>query len=579
MTNAAVFFHPDAFDTSVPALMGRQVAGESFLRGFLRHADVERFYFWNAGDRPAAECEALLRRIAAPPKPVEWLGRNRHDRLAEPGCAFVSAPANAKEAWNRRLLGSTRYSICGLTHTTASDVAMDELVAMLHAPVEPWDALICTSRAVTDAVALQLDMAMAWFRERFGPAVRRPEIRLETIPLGINADDYARSPEHRAAWRTRLGVGDDDIVVLYVGRLSMHAKMNPVPMAMALEKAARRTRRRVHWVLAGWAANDFLHRVFADAGPTFAPSVTTHVLDGRLPEVRLPIWSAGDVFLSLSDNIQETFGLTPVEAMAAGLPSVVSDWDGYRDLVRDGIDGFRVPTRAPRPGLAGDMAFRFANRWEDYDHYVGMTSQFVAVDVDAAADALLALFDNPDLRARMAAAAVERARAVFDWRTVIGQYQALWAELEAVRKAAPPRPPGPPSPWRPDPFALFAGYPTEALGADAVVALAPGATAAVAAAMRDHPSVRYVNWAILTPEELKAAFALLEANGPTPVPALVAAFPSARRGVAERSILWLAKFGMATLSPPGRARNTLVRSLSSGRPLAGPGGRAQDEGD
>ena len=26
--------------------------------------------------------------------------------------------------------------------------------------------------------------------------------------------------------------------------------------------------------------------------------------------------------------------------MAAGLPLVVSDWSGYRDLVRDGVDGF-----------------------------------------------------------------------------------------------------------------------------------------------------------------------------------------------------------------------------------------------
>ena len=45
--------------------------------------------------------------------------------------------------------------------------------------------------------------------------------------------------------------------------------------------------------------------------------------------------------------------------MAAGVPLVVSDWNGYRDLVRNGIDGFRVPTRGHlcttslrTPGLA-----------------------------------------------------------------------------------------------------------------------------------------------------------------------------------------------------------------------------------
>ena len=49
MSNAALLFHPDAYDTSGPQLMGRHSAGESFMRGFLRYADVDRFYFWNTG--------------------------------------------------------------------------------------------------------------------------------------------------------------------------------------------------------------------------------------------------------------------------------------------------------------------------------------------------------------------------------------------------------------------------------------------------------------------------------------------------------------------------------------------------
>ena len=29
------------------------------------------------------------------------------------------------------------------------------------------------------------------------------------------------------------------------------------------------------------------------------------------------------------------------------MPVVVSDWDGYRDSVRDDVDGFRIPTMMP----------------------------------------------------------------------------------------------------------------------------------------------------------------------------------------------------------------------------------------
>ena len=73
------------------------------------------------------------------------------------------------------------------------------------------------------------------------------------------------------------------------------------------------------------------------------------VLNGQDSQQRKTAWASADIFCSLSDNIQESFGLTPVEAMAAGLPCVVSDWDGYRDTVRHGEDGFRVDTAMPAP--------------------------------------------------------------------------------------------------------------------------------------------------------------------------------------------------------------------------------------
>ena len=104
------------------------------------------------------------------------------------------------------------------------------------------------------------------------------------------------------------------------------------------------------------------------------------LLDGKNPEVVRCCWAA-DLFLSLVDNPQETFGLAPVEAMAAGLPVVVSDWDGYRATVSDGVEGFRVPTLAPGYARQGEeLALEHDLGMLTYQDYVGAVAQHVAVN-------------------------------------------------------------------------------------------------------------------------------------------------------------------------------------------------------
>ena len=90
------------------------------------------------------------------------------------------------------------------------------------------------------------------------------------------------------------------------------------------------------WVLLmyGTAVMPSIPPALKQAAAELCPDVDVSLLDGH-------DLSLGDsrpccqrhAFLSLVDCLQETFGLTPVEAMASGLPVVVSDWNGYRDTV------------------------------------------------------------------------------------------------------------------------------------------------------------------------------------------------------------------------------------------------------
>ena len=546
MSNAALYLHPDGYDTTGKALLGRHSAGESFLRGFLRHADVERYYFWNAAGRRQEDLEALVHRIQPPAKPITWIPQLRRDQLATPGVLNVPSPEIDAEAWLRTTHGARRYALCGLTHTTATAKVMRVLPDLLIAPTEDYDALICTSSAVRDAVETQISAMREYMADAYGPR-RRAEPMRATIPLGVNVDDFATSPEHRKAWRERLDIPEDAVVVLFVGRFHVRTKMNPALMAMALERTARRTGKDIYWVNSGWMEPASAAAAFHEDTRKLCPSIHYREVDGRPLDVRFSIWSVADIFISFSDNIQETFGLTPVEAMAAGLPCVVTDWNGYKDTVRDGVDGFRIPTVTPRPGFGADLAYWFGNRWISYENYVGATAQYTAIDLDRAEVALATLIQHPRIRAAMGEAAREQARRAFDWQAIIPQYQALWAEQQARLKAAPPEPAPRANPYGPDPYFLFAGYPTRHLSRNDVASLVPGMDWPTARARLAGPLAVYSHFYRPYDPELEIVINALAANGPMPVAKVIELIPQGRRNVMERGLLWLVRHDVIAL--------------------------------
>lgn len=546
MSNAVLYFHPDAYDTTGAKLMGRHAAGESFLRGFLRHGEVDCVHLWNVDRKPLEEAEALVRRIHPFDKPITWHKTRRY--LPGVGVLNMPIPGIAAESWLRRAHGERAYAICGITHTTATAAVMQAVSELLLSPLHDYDALICTSDAVRASVETELDGVRDYLAQEYGPR-RRPEPQRVTIPLGINVEDFATREADRKAWRERLEIPEDAVVALYVGRFSAPGKMNPALMALALEQAAKRTSRPIYWVASGWATSKDQEAIYHKCSAELCPSVHYRHVDGRPADVRFSIWSVADLFISFSDNVQETFGLTPIEAMAAGLPCVVTDWDGYRETVRDGEDGFRIPTYAPRPGDGGDLAYAFADGAVNYEHYVGGAAQYTAIDLAAAAQAIADLAENADLRRRMGAAARARAERVFDWSVIIPQYQALWAEQDARRQAAPERRGPTGNPFRPDPFTLFGGYPTQHLQPSWRVSLPPGAAWADAKAVLSSPLATYAEVHRPTLEIAARIFHWLEQNGPATVAQTVEPFDAGGRAFVQRGLLWMARFGAIVLTP------------------------------
>lgn len=549
-SETAIYFATEAFTTSGKTrLMGRHAAGEGFLKALARHGAGEEMCCFAAAQRDARSFADLLRAWGCDKK-VRWVPHAQAGGLKEAGGLFVPGPDLGEMAWQRRRLGSGLYSISGVTHTISSHKAMDAIADLLVAPVMPWDALVCTSRAVADAAQRLMAAEAAYLKERLG-ATSLPSPTLALIPLGVDCEALAPGKADRAAWRGRLGIGPEDVAFLFFGRLSYHAKANPLPMYLALEQAAQASGRRIHLIQAGWFANEPIEREFRKGAAELCPSVNALFLDGREDEVRKSVWHAADVFISLSDNIQETFGLTPIEAMAAGLPSVVSDWDGYRDTVRDGVDGFCIPTVMPPPGLGADLAARHEDGLDSYDRYIGQASLFVGVDVAATREACTKLASDAGLRRRMGDSARARALEEFDWSRIVRRYEALWNELSARRQgqASGPARPGLAHPRRCDPYWLFSGYPTQAVGPQSRLTLEAGASPERLRELGGSGLLNFGMDLMATGEELEEAMRRIAASPGAHTQTLLESFPAASQPRLWRSLSWLAKLGLVKIAP------------------------------
>jgi len=221
----------------------------------------------------------------------------------------------------------------------------------------------------------------------------------EVLCQGVDVERFG-GPRTGAS-RQQLGVEPDDILVVSVGRL-IECKGH-----LDLVRAAARCAERqlpIKFAIAGAGPEeDRLREAIRSQGLEDVVRLL-----GSIPTYEVPaLLSGADIYAGPSivdsQGRTEAMGIAVAEAMAAGLPCVVSRTGGPTDLVQDGVTGYLV-----EPGNVAELSRRIE---------------------ELAADA--------DLRAKMGQAASARARDCFSWKTIARRTAAVYDALLSRRLPGP----------------------------------------------------------------------------------------------------------------------------------------------
>jgi glycosyltransferase involved in cell wall biosynthesis len=417
---------------------GAETAGMSIVESLARFGSRSYRLYVPRMARSAVENE--LNRLGAPPDRQVLAQSSLANDLSNGVVRTVHAH------------GSDLHPLAALRSRYASTViplsAMQYSISQMHVhwssflhyylcDLYPCDAVLCTTRCARDA---QLNI-MARIAAALEPVagVRNTPLRHEVIPYPVDTG-YFRPPsaEEKRSARQTLGLPLDDRIILYAGRFDPSSKSDLMPLLLAFRLMLRRIKpvSEACLVLAGYDPSGEATGL-KEMADEFGFAEKLHIHTDYAPALQASYYQAADLFVSLSDTLQENFGLTPVEAMACGLPAVVSDWAGYRETVMDGQTGFRArtiwaPEEADLIGLSGFLP------WNETHLPL---SQGVLVDPSEVAEKLSMLLVQEELRLTMGRAARKHVEAEYAAPVVVQRMEALWKEMESQARSIDKRPP------------------------------------------------------------------------------------------------------------------------------------------
>ncbi|MBN2714932.1 MAG: glycosyltransferase family 4 protein [Deltaproteobacteria bacterium] len=292
-------------------------------------------------------------------------------------------------------------------HSLSYPAYMPRYLEMHFSGLTEADSIICSSECGKKVV----ENCLANAQIRGGPV---SPVSLAVIPLGI---DEPPGPMDWQLARKQLGLKQDEVVGLCFGRFSDFDKMDLFPLLQAFRDVPGEQYRLI---LAGAVHDREYYQILELWVKALGLSNRVSFVVEPSNEKKLALFSGADFFVSIADNPQETFGLTVLEAMHAGTPVIVSDFDGYRELAGD-VAGIRVPTvwtEVPQLSqMESLMDMRTLHRY---------LAQSLNVDMGALKAALQVMYSDAKARETFGRQARLRFESMFAHARIIKTLETLW---------------------------------------------------------------------------------------------------------------------------------------------------------
>ena len=174
--------------------------------------------------------------------------------------------------------------------------------------------------------------------------------KIQVLTPGVDTTPYETLDRQkcRARVRQQFGIDQNDRVILFVGMNFEVKGLDAIICALArLKKIAPGMTVKLLVVGKG---DEATYKKMAHHKGIEKEIIFTGVWKGEIA----PVYLASDLFSMLS--VYDTFGLTVLEAMAAGLPVIISHTVGARDIVQEGENGHIVT-----PAQTEEVSRRMAN--------------------------------------------------------------------------------------------------------------------------------------------------------------------------------------------------------------------------